>query len=163
MENASKALIIAGAILLSILIIALGMRIYNSASSSAGNADLSAQEVSAHNSQFEAYTGKIKGNQLITLLNLIKSNNEEFEDRKISIVLSEDTTRKGFLESKTDLSSTNAYYGYYLAGDSGTTDVTLPEAGGISTIIQKVSRTTTYQVDFGYNNGLIYYADIHVK
>ena len=33
MENASKALIIAGAILLSILIIAIGMFIYNSASS----------------------------------------------------------------------------------------------------------------------------------
>ena len=38
MENASKALIIAGAILLSILIIAIGMYIYNSSTNSITNA-----------------------------------------------------------------------------------------------------------------------------
>lgn len=40
MENASKALIIAGAILLSILIIGLGMFIYQQASGAMGNANL---------------------------------------------------------------------------------------------------------------------------
>ncbi len=84
MENASKALIIAGAILLSILIIALGMNIYNSASSATGNADMSAQEIDSHNQTFTAYEGRIKGTQVRTLLNMIAKNNEEYEDRQIT-------------------------------------------------------------------------------
>lgn len=85
MENASKALIIAGAILLSILIIALGMNIYNSASSATGNADMSAQEIDSHNQTFTAYEGRIKGTQVRTLLNMIAKNNEEYEDRIITV------------------------------------------------------------------------------
>ena len=85
MENASKALIIAGAILLSILIIALGMRIYNSASSATGGADLSSQEIAAHNAQFEAYEGRQKGSQCVELCNKIAKNNDEYEDRTIRI------------------------------------------------------------------------------
>ena len=60
MENASKALIIAGAILLSILIITLGLGVYNNASSSMKNASLDPQELQAHNSQFLAYEGRQK-------------------------------------------------------------------------------------------------------
>ena len=54
MENASKALLIAGAILLCILIIAIGMFIYNSASSTITDSmsTLSTQEVDAFNNQF---------------------------------------------------------------------------------------------------------------
>lgn len=83
MENASKALIIAGAILLSILIIGLGMAVYNNASSTTGKSDLSAQEISAHNATFEAYEGRIKGQQVRTLMNMIRKNNDEYEDRQI--------------------------------------------------------------------------------
>lgn len=85
MENASKALIIAGAILLSILIIGLGMAVYNNASSTTGKSDLSSQEISAHNSTFEAYEGRVKGQQVKTLLNSINKNNVEYEDRVISV------------------------------------------------------------------------------
>ena len=85
MENASKALIIAAAILLSILIIALGMRVYNNASSSAGSADLSSQEISSYNSQFESYEGRQKGTNVKTLLNLISKNNIDYKDRKITV------------------------------------------------------------------------------
>ena len=41
MENASKALIIAGAILLSILIISLGIMVFQNAKSTVGSADMS--------------------------------------------------------------------------------------------------------------------------
>lgn len=41
MENASKALIIAGAILLSVLIISLGIMVYNNAKNTVGSANLS--------------------------------------------------------------------------------------------------------------------------
>jgi len=85
MENASKALIIAGAILLSLLIIALGIRVYNKASSSSSNVNLTAQEISTHNARFEAYNGKQSGNQVIKLCNMIAMNNEQYEDRIIRI------------------------------------------------------------------------------
>lgn len=85
MENASKALIIAGAILLSILIIGLGMAVYNNASSTQGKADLSSNEISAHNSNFEAYRGRVKGQQLRTLVSMINKNNTEYDDRPIKI------------------------------------------------------------------------------
>lgn len=79
MENASKALIIAGAILLSILIIALGVFVFNQAKSAMGNTGLTDQQVSAFNSKFEAYEGKIKGTQAKALVDLIRSNNNTVE------------------------------------------------------------------------------------
>lgn len=57
MENASKALIIAGAILLSILIISLGIMVYNNAKSTVGRANLDSQTIQAFNSQWESYIG----------------------------------------------------------------------------------------------------------
>lgn len=77
MENASKALIIAGAILLSILIIGLGMAVYNNASSTVQDADLSSQEVLSFNSQFEGYSGKQKGTVVKNLIAAIKANNQK--------------------------------------------------------------------------------------
>lgn len=85
MENASKALIIAAAILLSILIIALGMSVYNNAKASSGNIDLTAQEISSHNAQFEAYEGRQKGREVRTLLNTIYNNNSLHEDRFVKV------------------------------------------------------------------------------
>ena len=49
MENASKALIIAGAILLAILIIGLGMFIYNQAADTLDGAQLDGQKVDSYN------------------------------------------------------------------------------------------------------------------
>ena len=57
MENASKALLIAGAILIVILIITLGMAVYNNATSSVNQANLSEQEIQAWNSRFTSYQG----------------------------------------------------------------------------------------------------------
>ena len=85
MENASKALIIAGAILLSILIIGIGMYIYNQAqdqiNSSAGQ--MSQEEVRVFNSQFKAYEGnRVSGSQVKQLLTKLASNAAKLEDPK---------------------------------------------------------------------------------
>ena len=53
MENASKALIIAGAILISILLISLGIVIYNSAKDAASTDQMDDFQVSAFNSKFK--------------------------------------------------------------------------------------------------------------
>lgn len=81
MENASKALIIAGAILLAILIIALGVFIFNKAKSSATNMDdLSNQQVQAHNSTFQNYEGTINGTGAKDLIDAIRNNNQQMPD-----------------------------------------------------------------------------------
>ena len=60
MENASKALIIAGAILISILIIAIGMYIYTNSQASITNAtsQMSTQEKAAFNQTWTTYEGQ---------------------------------------------------------------------------------------------------------
>ena len=60
MENASKALIIAGAILLSILLISLGIMVYNNAKNTIGSANLNKQEIETFNSQWDSYVGQRK-------------------------------------------------------------------------------------------------------
>ena len=79
MENASKALIIAGAILLSILIIAIGMYIYNSSQNSITGAvtQISQQEIDAFNQPWEMYEGKQTGSNVRALISKLNSNATE--------------------------------------------------------------------------------------
>ena len=75
MENASKALIIAGAILLAILIIGLGMFIYNQAADTLDGAQLDGQKVDSYNREFLQYEGTKKGTQVQALCDLVKTHN----------------------------------------------------------------------------------------
>lgn len=76
MENASKALIIAGAILISILIVGLGVIIYNNVSGIAKGGTLDEVEISSHNSPFESYFGNtVSGANVKALFTKITSNN----------------------------------------------------------------------------------------
>ena len=86
MENASKALIIAGAILISILIVGLGVIIYNNVSGIASGGTLDAQEISAHNSPFTGYFGDyVSGSNVRALLTQVQANNSAAQrnDEKI--------------------------------------------------------------------------------
>lgn len=80
MENASKALIIAGAILLSILIIGLGMFIYQQAAGAMSGANLDPQKAQAFNEQFVKYQGTQQGANARALYSLIASNNRTHTD-----------------------------------------------------------------------------------
>ncbi len=86
MENASKALIIAGAILISILIVGLGVIIYNNVSGIASGGTLDAQEITAHNSPFQGYFGDyVSGSNVRALLTQVQANNSAAQrnDEKI--------------------------------------------------------------------------------
>ena len=76
MENASKALIIAGAILVSILIVSLGVMIFNSMSGTAKQmANMDEQEIAAFNSKITPYLGEsISGSQVNALIQYVISN-----------------------------------------------------------------------------------------
>ena len=76
MENASKALIIAGAILISILIIGLCVFIYQQAQSTVSKANLNSQEAQAQNQQFDNYFGdKVSAQEVKQLCTTVRSNN----------------------------------------------------------------------------------------
>ena len=86
MENASKALIIAGAILISILIVGLGVIIYNNVSGIASGGTLDAQQITSHNSPFEGYFGDyVSGSNVRALLTQVQANNSAAQrnDEKI--------------------------------------------------------------------------------
>lgn len=83
MENATKALLIAGAILIVILIIGVGMMVFQGASGSidAGIAQMSAQEITIFNQNFTNYEGpKVKGANVKQLIGNIITNNSTNQD-----------------------------------------------------------------------------------
>lgn len=78
MENASKALIIAGSVLIAILLISLGLVIFNSTSGVTDQATKLGEtlEDSTFNSQFLKYCGSgVKGDQVLLLLDYIMAYN----------------------------------------------------------------------------------------
>lgn len=128
MENASKALIIAGAILLSILIIGLGMMIFQKAQGAMEGAGLDTEKVNAYNSKFEDYEGTCSGTNARALCDLVRShNNANVDDpsRQIEIVISGEPSKS--------------------AGDK------VISAGDINTIKAGIKAGKTYTVTLGYD------------
>lgn len=136
MENASKALIIAGAILLSIAIIGIGMFVYQSVSGTIQDAtDMSQQEIDAYNQPYENYKGNIRGSAAKQLCNNIRSHNLQADDdsQKIGVFTSDKGTE-------------------YAAGNTEGTSTT--EINKVSNDLQSGK---TYTVSFGYDksSGLV--------
>ena len=94
MENASKALIIAGAILLSILLISLGIMIFTQAQDTIQNSGMSQAEVNAFNNQFVKYEGTKKGTMVKSMIQEVNTNNSQDEsgDHQIEIATAEGLT-----------------------------------------------------------------------
>ena len=85
MENASKALIIAGAILVSILIISAGMLIFSSSSGlfNSAKSSMSDQEAKMFNQKFTMYEGEnVSGSSVRQLMRdiTVNNNNDEYPD-----------------------------------------------------------------------------------
>ncbi len=80
MENASKALIIAGAILISIVIISLGVMIVSNVMDTIQGANVSEQERSAYNQIFVAYEGTKSGTQVRALCDKVREHNQGYPD-----------------------------------------------------------------------------------
>ena len=88
MENASKALIIAGAILLAVLIVALGMTVYNRVSDVGNSASVDTQKAQAFNASFEPYIGpNVRGSNVRLLMEAIAANNRTTDDESTKIKL----------------------------------------------------------------------------
>ena len=76
MENASKALIIAGAILLAISIIGIGMYVFSQAQGAMDGIGMDQERITAYNSQFESYMGtNVRGTTVRALFDLVRNHN----------------------------------------------------------------------------------------
>ena len=91
MENATKALLIAAAVLIAILIISLGLVVYNSSAETVKSANLSQQEVQAANEKFARYNGNNKrGSEVNAMLQTVLNSNVDAdatgeEAKKVSV------------------------------------------------------------------------------
>jgi Flp pilus assembly protein TadG len=151
MENASKALIIAGAILISILLIAIGMYIYTGSQSTinSGMTQLSSQEVEAFNAQWDTYSGQQKGSNIGTLISKLISNASTNQNESTKLVSLE---CKGWVV--TSASGGNASNNWY--------NLITPVEGALNTANFTIAKNNvinshTYTVTFGYHEttGLI--------
>ena len=104
MENASKALIIAGAILISILLISVGVMVMNSATDVTGQSAEAMQDagIQAFNAKFVDYQGSQKGSVVRQLRDKINTNNAT-SDHKV------DFTIGGADGSSVTIKSTSTY------------------------------------------------------
>lgn len=80
MDNASKALIMAGAILISLALVGLGVYIFSMAKDLQGNATgkMQSAEISSTNSELESYAGqKVKGSTVISFVERVRVMNSQ--------------------------------------------------------------------------------------
>ncbi len=77
MENASKALIMAGAILIAVVIIALGTAIFRTMSNHVtSNTDLTEEQIAQFNGQISPYLGTQSGSYVNALIQRVRSINQ---------------------------------------------------------------------------------------
>ena len=152
MENASKALIIAGAILLSILIIAIGIYIFNGANSTVVNSmqSMTTSEIEAFNNQFIQYDGKQSGSNLKSLVGRLIANANTYKDER------QKTPTLGAVSEKWNAAATPGIKNAYNNEDI---DIYIGHLGNIRNAIENKHM---YTVTFLYDtSGLIY--SIQVK
>ncbi|MBR1539613.1 MAG: hypothetical protein IJ629_00230 [Clostridia bacterium] len=174
MENASKALIIAGAILLSILIIALGIYVFNMAKNASSTSSLDELEVSQFNQAFTNYRGKQLGSGVIDLLDKVVANasaNKDSDERLPDVVYI-DTRTGGAAKGKNTVSGSadcdnpakNAINAAGFTASGATqwmvkSDSTTPNITAIGAMRRIMAEKHYYQVEFVNNDatGLIEY------
>ena len=150
MENASKALIIAGAILLSILLIAIGMLIYNSAQSTITESltSFSSQEIEAANNQFTGYAGSQTGSNVNAMITRLIANAQTYKDEVTRIPAVQFTQVVATNTAGANASpSSNSDQQNYI--DS------------LTSVKNRIENKHTYFVEFSYQtNGLIDYITV---
>lgn len=135
MENASKALIIAGAILLSILIISLGIFIFTQAQDTLNSINMSEQEIMAFNNKFTPYQGdSVRGSQVNALAQAVMANNRSAKDN------GEESTKGIVMTINTE----------------DVKSVQINADGTTTGSFKRLASGTFYKVEFTYENSLVH-------
>ena len=93
MENASKALLIAGGVLIALIILSMFLVMFNNISNIQKEQEeqTKLEQIEAFNLEYEAYNKKIMyGTDVITLINKVAENNKKYSmsnDYKITVIL----------------------------------------------------------------------------
>ena len=83
MENASKFLIIAGSIIISLVLVGLGVMIYQRVAPSITGAGVDEYEVTSFNSKFDGYFGSsVTGSSAKGLVSTVLRNNQQAENEE---------------------------------------------------------------------------------
>lgn len=148
MENATKALIIAGAVIITILVISLGVMVFNNYSASVSeNSSLDEQEITEFNNQFTEYLGEtVPGSQVNALIQLVRSVNQK--------AITEDTSKIvqiTFPATKSDATA-NVTLSVSTGTDGNKTVIFDPSDYGTS--VETAGKYYTVTAS-GYTNGLI--------
>lgn len=111
MENASKALIIAGAILIAILLISIGIILVNSGKdiTETGTAGMSSQKIQTFNSQFTAYEGKKTGSEVRSLISAVQASNATDDAHQVTVYSKAKKPGTAVITSSSGFSSTQKY------------------------------------------------------
>lgn len=141
MENATKALLIAAAVLVAILIISFGLVIYNKSTTATDSADLTATQIQAQNEKFAKYErDNQRGSVVNALLETALTNNTTATSEGAKVKVAMDGTNGAVLVA-TDGKSINSkvdtsklYNIQCKRNDSGVID---------EIIIKEVKTTTT--------------------
>jgi len=155
--NATKSLLMTGGVLVVMLIISLGLYVYNVSNNTDKVSETTTQmDIMANNKQYELYEGIRSGGEVKRLLNLASQNNEPLyeDDAKIKycvcIRTNVDEILKKFsnnFEMKRGLDGTRSYGVKY--------------PSNISKIVNCISSSQKYKIWFSYNEyGYIW--EIHI-
>lgn len=152
MENASKALIVAAAVLMAILIISMGMYIYNKSSSVNTSTTLDGLNVQAMNQTYLQYEGIQIGSNVKNLLSQAAKDNEDFykDDTMTQYVIcicsNSDRILKNYTSGSQMRKGLDKTRGY---------GVKYPE--NIRNIASHINNNDRYRIEFNYNEntGLI--------
>ena len=88
MENATKALLIAAAVLIAILLISLGVGVFNSASEQMESADLSEYQIQQFNDKFKKYENtSVSGSDVNALLDTVFNHNMAQEEAATRVAI----------------------------------------------------------------------------
>ena len=127
MENGSKALIIAGAILLAILIIGLGVFIYNQASNTVGDTGMDKVAIRQFNGQFEQYLNKELGaTSAKALIDTVKTVSDEKHKVNLLGITSKNDIKTGH-KYQTEVEYTNGIISRITLSD---TNGSTPDSNG---------------------------------
>jgi len=145
MENATKALMIAGAVLIAIMLISVSLFIFNSAQDTFNGAasKMSSGEKDMFNSQFTGYEGTNKaGSTVKTLISAVITNNHQMveegtEDKCVKMEF--DKVKDAPTEVTSDVKALESARTKIISGKKYTVEVSTASSGLVDTI--KVTQT----------------------
>ncbi len=143
MENASKALIIAASVLVAILIVAMGVTIFNRAQNSADMTSLDTTEINMFNSKFERYADNQLGSQVKSLISFAISNASTNKDDPSKL-------------PTINLTNSDKYNAGPVNGSTDASNAINTYVTNLGTIRNAIVSTHTYKVTCNYaGSGLI--------